>query len=155
MCLQVCETVTETKCDIVGYTECTTTEVEKTYKSQESGYDYFQTKECKPFTVEVDHWKEKYKCENVTKQNCVTKWKMLENGTKVFFDFLTICMFYFDFKILSTIQSFKDINTAHFTECIINLNVFYRSGQVMMVAKRKLGKNVNHIVTQLNLKKIW
>jgi len=80
---QVCETVTETKCDIVGYTECITTEVQKTYKSQESGYDYFQTKECTPFTVEVDHWKEKYKCENVTKQNCVTKWKMLENGTKV------------------------------------------------------------------------
>jgi len=80
---QVCETVTETKCDIVGYTECITTEVQKEYKSQESGYDYFQTKKCTPFTVEVDHWKEKYKCENVTKQNCVTKWKMLENGTKV------------------------------------------------------------------------
>ena len=85
MCLQVCETVTETKCDIVGYTECITEEVVKQYKSQESGYDYFQTKKCEPFTVEVDHWKEKYKCENVTKQNCVTKWKMLENGTKVFF----------------------------------------------------------------------
>ena len=93
MCYQVCETVTETKCDIVGYTECITSEVVKQYKSQESGYDYFQTKECKPFTVEVDHWKEKYTCANVTKQNCVTKWKMLENGTKVFilfFDYLHI-----------------------------------------------------------------
>merc|ERR1712008_449119 len=59
------------------------TEVQKTYKSQESGYDYFQTKECTPFSVEVDHWKEKYKCQNVTKQNCVTKWEMLPNGTKV------------------------------------------------------------------------
>ncbi len=84
ICHQVCETVTETKCDIVGYTECITTEVQKTYKSQESGYDYFQTKECKPFSVEVDHWKQNYTCANVTKQNCVTKWKMLEDGTKVF-----------------------------------------------------------------------
>ena len=84
MCYQVCETVTETKCDIVGYTECITTEVEKTYKSQESGYDYFQTKKCEPFYVEVDHKKQNYTCTNVTKQNCVTKWKMLDNGEKVF-----------------------------------------------------------------------
>ena len=81
---QVCEEVTETKCDIVGYTECITAEVKKTYKSQESGYDYFQTKKCTPFTVGVDHWKDGYKCENVTKQNCVTKWKMLPTGEKVF-----------------------------------------------------------------------
>ena len=84
MCYQVCETVTETKCDIVGYTECITTEVDKPYKSQESGYDYFQTQKCIDVEVEVEHQKQKYKCENVTKQNCVTKWKMLDNGEKVF-----------------------------------------------------------------------
>ena len=84
MCLQVCETVTETKCDIVGYTECITEEVVKQYKSQESGYDYFQTKKCEPFTAIVDHWKEKYVCANVTNQNCVTKWEMLPSGEKVF-----------------------------------------------------------------------
>ena len=84
MYYQVCETVTETQCDIVGYTECITEEVVKQYKSQESGYDYFQTKKCEPFTAIVDHWKEKYVCANVTKQNCVTKWEMLPSGEKVF-----------------------------------------------------------------------
>ena len=84
MCSQVCETVTETQCDIVGYTECVTTEVVQQYKSQESGYDYFQTKKCVNFTTEVEHQKLKYECHNVTKQNCVTKWKMLDNGEKVF-----------------------------------------------------------------------
>ena len=56
--------------------------VPKQYKSQESGYDYFQSKECKPIQMNVTHTKTKIACHNVTKQNCVTKWK-IENGEKV------------------------------------------------------------------------
>ena len=81
---QVWKNVTETKCDIVGYTECTRTEVPKLYKSKEYNYTYFQTKECTPFTKNVTHWKEGFKCMNKTRRNCVTKWEMLPNGTKVF-----------------------------------------------------------------------
>lgn len=56
--------------------------VPKKYKSQESGYDYFQSKKCNPIQMNVTHTKTKIACHNVTKQNCVTKWK-IENGEKV------------------------------------------------------------------------
>ena len=128
---QVCETVTETKCDIVGYTECITTEVQKTYKSQESGYDYFQTKECTPFTMEVDHWKEKFKCENVTKQNCVTKWKMVD-GKKVFLSVLALIIFILSFFFNNLV--FESTVVSRSRSCLVTC-LFYKHPQFLSLMR--------------------
>ena len=56
---------------------------EKEYKSQKDEYEYYAPWNCTSKEEEVDHWKERPVCHDVTKQNCVTKWEIKDDGTKV------------------------------------------------------------------------
>jgi hypothetical protein len=80
---QVCQNVTETTCDIVGYTECKPVMVPREYKSQEDEYDYYNPWTCVDYSESVNHTKYKPVCRNVTKENCVTTWEISPTGEKV------------------------------------------------------------------------
>lgn len=76
---QVCDEVTETKCEIVPYTKCEMTMEPTTYKSFEMNEKIFEKKVCTDGMDVVKHKKMLPECQNVTKQNCVTKWVYDDN----------------------------------------------------------------------------
>ena len=53
------------------------------HKSTEFFDDKFIEKDCVEVPKIEMHKKKKSECHEVTKQNCVTKWEVLENGDKV------------------------------------------------------------------------
>ena len=80
---QVCDNVTELKCDIVPYTKCELKWVTKPIKAYKDTRKYYRKKGCNE-TEEIKlHKKLVPHCHNETKLNCVTLWKTDENGNQV------------------------------------------------------------------------
>ena len=74
--------MTETVCDITPYTECEMLMEYTPYKSFEVIQKQAMQKVCINGTEIVKHIKLLPVCRNVTKQNCITKWKTV-NGEQI------------------------------------------------------------------------
>ena len=55
------------------------------YKGNKMVRNIFEQQVCKEELIMEKHIKRRPKCEEVTKQNCVTKWEILSTGEKVCF----------------------------------------------------------------------
>jgi len=80
---QVCLEVTEMNCDVQAYTDCKMVWEEVPYKSYDMVKGTYFTKTCTESTEVVQHTKTAPDCKNVTRQNCITKWEIDDNGNKV------------------------------------------------------------------------
>lgn len=79
---EVCGDVTDLKCDIVAYTECKTTEVEEKCTKPAEEIRWADQWWCEESHEFINHTKTMPQCHNVTKQNCVSKWEMDDQGNK-------------------------------------------------------------------------
>ena len=77
--------VTEMRCEIVPYTNCTMKWENTKYRSYEDKWKWYVEKKCWPTYKVIKHDKLMPKCRNITKQNCVTLWKTGPNGEQVQF----------------------------------------------------------------------
>jgi len=78
----VCGDVTNMQCSIVAYTECKTTQVEEKCTKPVEEIKWADQWWCDERPNTTTHFKEMPVCKNVTKQNCVTKWEMDDQGNK-------------------------------------------------------------------------
>ena len=82
----VCIDVTETKCEVVPYKECTMGLEAQEYEEKKLAPKLFVEKSCYQGKKTIPHKKMFPECKNVTKQNCVTLWETDENGEQVRLD---------------------------------------------------------------------
>ena len=80
---QVCDDVTSLICDVLPYTECETKMSEVSVNTTHWQYIHFPIYECKPISQNITHIKKRPECVRVPKYHCSSKWKVLDNGTKV------------------------------------------------------------------------
>jgi len=80
---QVCLDVTEMNCHVEPYTDCKMSYEEVPYRSYDMVKKEYNTLTCTESTEVVQQTKTAPECKNVTRQNCVTKWKFDSNGKKV------------------------------------------------------------------------
>merc|ERR1712168_454562 len=79
----LCEDVTTLECKVIGYTKCEMEMVPLPYKGNKMVRKIFEQQVCTEELIMEKHKKKRPKCEEVTKQNCVTKWEILPTGEKV------------------------------------------------------------------------
>ena len=80
---QVCDDVTSLICDVLPYTECETKMYEVSVNATHWQYIDFPIIKCKPRFQNITHIKKRPECVRVPKYHCSSKWKVLDNGTKV------------------------------------------------------------------------
>jgi len=79
----VCADVTETKCEVVPYTECSMGMEPQEFSQTVLAPKKFVEKTCSQGRKVIPHIKMLPECRNVTKQNCVTLWETDPNGKQV------------------------------------------------------------------------
>merc|ERR1719309_1821797 len=79
----VCADVTETKCEVVPYTECSMGMEPQEFSQTILAPKKFVEKTCTQGRKVIPHTKMLPQCRNVTKQNCVTLWETDANGKQV------------------------------------------------------------------------
>jgi len=79
----LCEDVTTLECKVIGYTKCEMEMVPLPYTGNKMVRKMFDQQVCTEKLIKEKHKKRRPKCEEVTKQNCVTKWEILPTGEKV------------------------------------------------------------------------
>jgi len=80
---QTCLEVTEMNCDVQAYTDCKMTMEEVPFKSYDMVKGTYITKKCTESSEVIQHTKSAPECKDVTRQNCITKWEIDEEGNKV------------------------------------------------------------------------
>jgi len=83
---KVCIEVPSVDCDIFGYTECSMVMVPKEYNITQMTEKSYQVRKCEPVERTIMHKKKVPECKNVTRHHCVTKWKILPSGERIFSD---------------------------------------------------------------------
>merc|ERR1719245_2936595 len=76
----ICQDVTETKCEVVPYKECKMGLEPQEFSETKLAPKKFVEKACTQGKKTIPHTKLLPECKNVTKQNCVTLWETDENG---------------------------------------------------------------------------
>ena len=76
----ICQDVTETKCEVQPYKECKMGIEPQQFKETKLAPKKFIEKECTQGKKTIPHTKLLPECKNVTKQNCVTLWETDEYG---------------------------------------------------------------------------
>eukprot|EP00090_Calanus_glacialis_P018919 TRINITY_DN2922_c0_g1_i1.p1 TRINITY_DN2922_c0_g1~~TRINITY_DN2922_c0_g1_i1.p1 ORF type:complete len:340 (-),score=58.63 TRINITY_DN2922_c0_g1_i1:150-1142(-) len=79
----VCTDVTETKCEVVPYTECSMGMEPQEFSQTILAPKKFVEKTCSQGRKVIPHIKMLPECRNVTKQNCVTLWETDPDGKQV------------------------------------------------------------------------
>ncbi|XP_023322204.1 uncharacterized protein LOC111696726 isoform X2 [Eurytemora carolleeae] len=79
----VCADVTETKCKVQPYTECSMGLEPQNFDETKLTAKKFVEKVCETGKRTIPHTKMLPQCKNVTKQNCVTLWETDKNGKQV------------------------------------------------------------------------
>merc|ERR1712117_345012 len=78
----VCAEVTETRCEVVPFTECKMGMQPQEYTTSVLEPKLFVEKTCTQGRKMIPHVKMLPECRNVTKQNCVTLWETDPNGNQ-------------------------------------------------------------------------
>merc|ERR1712025_247071 len=76
----ICQDVTETKCEVVPYKECKMGLEPQEFSETKLAPKKFVEKSCTQGKKTIPHQKLLPECKNVTKQNCVTLWETDEYG---------------------------------------------------------------------------
>ena len=76
----VCADVTETRCEVTPYTECSMGVEPQEFSETKLEGKKFVEKSCTQGTKTIPHQKLLPECRNVTKQNCVTLWEKDQYG---------------------------------------------------------------------------
>ena len=79
----VCIDVTETKCEVVPYKDCSMGLEPQEFVEKKLAPKLFVEKSCYQGKKTIPHKKLFPECRNVTKQNCVTLWETDETGQQV------------------------------------------------------------------------
>jgi len=79
----VCADVTETRCQVVPYTECEMGEESQEFTETKFEPKLFVEKHCTTGQRTIPHQKFLPECRDVTKQNCVTLWETDADGKQV------------------------------------------------------------------------
>merc|ERR1719220_1775194 len=79
----VCQDVTETKCEVVPYKECKSGQEPHQFTETKLTAKKFVEQGCTQGKKEIPHTKLLPECRNVTKQNCVTLWETDADGKQV------------------------------------------------------------------------
>merc|ERR550534_398264 len=79
----VCQDVTETKCEVVPYKECKSGQEPQQFTETKLTAKKFVEQGCTQGKKTIPHTKLLPECRNVTKQNCVTLWETDADGKQV------------------------------------------------------------------------
>merc|ERR1719228_1186244 len=79
----VCADVTETRCEVVPFTECSMGLETQEFSETKLAAKKFVEKTCTQGQKTIPHQKLLPECRNVTKQNCVTLWEKDQYGKQV------------------------------------------------------------------------